>query len=53
LKTRKRGCPHHFPIKMKCRDLKNFRILSLKLDEFVDKEGKLHSHWEALAEKQL
>ncbi len=31
--------------------LKNFHMLSLKLDEFANKKGKLLGHWEALAEK--
>jgi len=47
-----RGIPHHFSDKSEVRALlKNFRVLSLNLGEFFDKEGKLHSHWEALAEK--
>jgi len=47
-----KGIPHHFSDKREVQGmLKNFRILSLNLDEFFNKKGKLHSHWEALAEK--
>ena len=38
---------------MNFRLLKNFHMLSLKLDESVNKKGKLLGHWEALAEKRL
>jgi hypothetical protein len=36
---------------MNFRLLKNFHMLSLKPDEFVNKKGKLLGHWEVLAEK--
>ena len=36
---------------MNFRLLKNFHMLSLKLDEYVNNKGKLLGHWDALAEK--
>jgi cyclopropane fatty-acyl-phospholipid synthase-like methyltransferase len=47
-----KGVLHHFSDKNEVMKLlKIFDILNLKLDEFVDEKGRLHSHWKVLVEK--
>ncbi len=47
-----KGMLHHFSEKKEVEDLlKEFRILDLRLDEFIGSGGELNSHWEVLAEK--
>jgi ubiquinone/menaquinone biosynthesis C-methylase UbiE len=48
-----KGVPHHFSDLKEIETLMgNFRIISIKLDEFVSPDQKLNSHWEVLAEKE-
>jgi len=47
-----KGVLHHFSERNEVKELlKKFRILDLRLDEFIGKGGELNSHWEVLAEK--
>jgi ubiquinone/menaquinone biosynthesis C-methylase UbiE len=44
--------PHHFSSEEEVRELmRAFRIMKLELEELETGDGKLHSHWQVLAEK--
>lgn len=46
------GIPHHFSDKEEIELLLgDFKILEIKLNEFISEHGRRHSHWEVLAER--